>query len=59
MKRKNRGNEGEVALKLDISKAYDRVSWAYLSQRMRAMGFCSKWIDWIMRCVKTVAYTFA
>lgn len=27
MKRKGRGPEGEVALKLDISKAYDGVNW--------------------------------
>lgn len=30
MRLKNRGLEGEVALKLDISKAYDRVSRKYL-----------------------------
>lgn len=48
MKRKNNGQEGEVALKLDISKAYDRVSWNYLRNRMVSMGFSEKWIKWVM-----------
>lgn len=56
MRGNKRGQEGEVALKLDISKAYDRVNWVYLKHRMQALGFCSKWINWIMRCVTTVSY---
>lgn len=58
MKRKNHRSEGDVALKLDISKAYDRVSWNFLCHRMRTMGFCSKWVKWMLLCVKTVTYNF-
>lgn len=59
MKRKHRGLEGDVAIKLDISKANDRVSWSYLRAVMRRMGFCSRWIDWIMMFVSTVFYNIA
>lgn len=56
MKQRNRGVEGNVALKLDVSKAYDRVEWGFLENQMRRMGFATKWISWIMLCVKTVSY---
>jgi hypothetical protein len=34
-------------LKLDISKAFDSVDWAYLLEVMRALGFGQIWRDWI------------
>ena len=34
MKRKQRGNVGDVALKLDISKANDRVDWKFLQHML-------------------------
>ena len=56
MKRSKTGQHGEVALKLDNSKAYDRVDWNFLRQRMRSMGFCRTWNNWIMMCVRMVSY---
>lgn len=55
-KRKTGGKDGEVSLKLDISKAYDRVYWNIWKHRMRSMGFCHKWINWVMLYMTTVSY---
>lgn len=57
MKNRRRGKEGFVALKLDMSKAYDRVEWLFLTSVMRKLGFCEKWIDLIMMCISTVSYS--
>ncbi|XP_074322969.1 uncharacterized protein LOC141659929 [Apium graveolens] len=57
MKQKRGGVEGDVALKLDISKAYDRVDWRYLKYRLSEMGFDERFIRWIMLCVSTVQYS--
>lgn len=56
MRRRKRNQDGEVALRLDISKAYDRVSWNYLWHRMKTMGFDDKWVRWMKLCVTTVHY---
>ena len=45
MKRKSQSNVGEVALKIDISKAYDRIKWGYLRAIMLKMGFVTQWVD--------------
>jgi hypothetical protein len=42
------------ALKLDLSKAYDRVDWGYSEGVLLWLGFQSKWIQWVMTCVTTV-----
>lgn len=56
VKRKNTGQEGEVALKLDINKAYDLVKCQYLKHIMEKMGFDQQWINWMLLSVTTVEY---
>ena len=56
IKKKVKGKVGEVTLKLDISKSYDRVSWEFLCHVMLEMGFANEWIELIMMCVSTVTY---
>ena len=52
-----KGKKGAIALKFDISKAYDRVEWSFLKDMMFKMGFPQWWIDRIMGCVTTSSFS--
>ncbi|KAL5806794.1 hypothetical protein ACOSQ4_029527 [Xanthoceras sorbifolium] len=58
LKKKKLGDHGFAALKLDMSKAYDRVEWAFLECMMLRLGFSVNWVDLILRCVSSVSYSF-
>ncbi|CAM8999722.1 unnamed protein product [Rhodiola kirilowii] len=47
---------GFMSIKLDMSKAYDRIEWHFLEKMMASMGFAEKWINKIMLCIRTISY---
>jgi hypothetical protein len=57
LKRKTRGAKGDLALKIDISKAYDKVEWSFLKGILCKMGFSDRWVQWMMLCVSSVNYS--
>jgi hypothetical protein len=44
LKRRTRGGKGELALKIDISKAFDKVDWSFLRGILVRMGFSDTWV---------------
>ena len=57
MKTARSGRPGFMALKLDMSKAYDRVKWAFLKQIMIKMGFANQWVNLVLECISTVSFS--
>lgn len=56
MHSRKKGREGCMAIKLDMSKPYDRVEWEFLEAMLVTLGFGAHWVKLLMTCVKSVSY---
>jgi len=46
-----------MLLKLDLSKAFDSLSWAYIQKILIAFGFAHSWVRWIYNMLSSVFYS--
>ncbi|KAF7842396.1 reverse transcriptase [Senna tora] len=56
LKAKKNGNRCEVAMKVDMSKAYDGLEWDFIEQVLLKFGFSDYWVSFISRCIRSVEY---
>ena len=45
-----------LAIKTDMSKAYDRVEWPFVKRLLLKMGFSNDWVALMMQCISSVNY---
>jgi len=45
-----------AVLKIDLSKAYDRINWLYIRMLLTHLGFNYSFISWIMGCITNVSF---
>ena len=57
MRNRRRGKVGHMAIKLDVSKAYDREEWEFLEKIMLRIGFLGQWVNLAMLTVPTASYS--
>lgn len=54
--RRSRTGPCLAALKIDMSKAYDRVHWGFLLSVLQAFGFSDWLVQLIHQCISTVSF---
>ncbi|XP_026384083.1 uncharacterized protein LOC113279621 [Papaver somniferum] len=51
--KKKEGLSGHIALKMDMSKAFDRLEWSFLLDILKQFGFSDKFRQLISQCIST------
>lgn len=47
----------EFCLKVDLSKAFDRMNWDFLTEMLTLYGFPTRFTGWVMSCVKSAQFS--
>jgi hypothetical protein len=49
-------NQISMVVKVDLSKAYDRVKWLYLRLILIHLGFSHQFVVWVMNCITFASF---
>ena len=52
-----RNKQTGMIMQLDLEKTYDKLSWAYIREVLKAYGFDHNWIRWVMALVTTSSFS--
>ncbi|XP_057249105.1 uncharacterized protein LOC104906541 [Beta vulgaris subsp. vulgaris] len=55
--KKKSGNQGWLAIKLDMEEAYDRLEWNFIFAVFKKLGFCERWVGWMKECISSVSFS--
>ena len=48
-----RSGMGFMTIKIDLEKAYDRLSWSFIINTLKEIALLESWVNNIMHCVAT------
>ena len=57
MQNRRKGKIGNMVVKLDFSKVYDRVEWDFLRQMMLKIGLLDQWVELAMETMRIASYS--
>ncbi|KMT09185.1 hypothetical protein BVRB_6g132880 [Beta vulgaris subsp. vulgaris] len=57
VRKRKKGCSFAGILKVDLSKAYDRIRWDFVKAMLIRMKFPDSWVVWLMQCITTVSYS--
>lgn len=52
--RNNKGTKGQMKIKMDLKKSYDRLSWSFIHETLLEAGIPTDFVQIIMECVTTI-----
>lgn len=54
---KSKSKKGWMGIKIDLSKAFDKLEWSFIKVVLENFGFHDTLISWIMQCISTPTFS--